>query len=402
MIDRLWPQSASAWSLLLPALLACASTKPAGPAKPPESLGVAAVASPPGPGPELVELTAQLRAVVADRERGVIAPAEIRERMTGPPQNSSLAELERAFEGGLARYQNGDYDGAVRTLTGVADDLERLPDSSATFALWEKAMLPLARSHALLGQQSDEQRVLERLVTVSPDVKVDRTLFPPTFARRVEDVKAKLKGVPRRKLTVVATARAKVFVNGRDLGFTPVNTSLPAGRHRISAVSGSTRVPATYADLTLQDQDVTFDISLIECFKPAQGPGFALPDADRARRLVAAAAWLRLDRLLVTSVAQEGGATYFVGTLYDVRRGMLQREGRVRLGAQRTVDLNNLRALASFVLTGEPPPPSVEKVEQRVTPPAPPAAKPPAPQPTPPVYGPPPPPQKDKEGKPSV
>ncbi len=43
-----------------------------------ESLGVLAVAEPPGPSAELAELTSQFRAVLAARTTGVLEPSELR------------------------------------------------------------------------------------------------------------------------------------------------------------------------------------------------------------------------------------------------------------------------------------------------------------------------------------
>src|SRR6266542_3037389 len=235
-------------------------------AQPQEFMGVAAVAEAPGPSPELVEMTIQLRSVVSERTTGVLEAAQLRERMAGRPSNASLAELDRAYSGALATYQNGDYEGAIRTLRAVIEDLEKLPDGPETFSQWTRAMLRLARAQGTVGQKGEARATLERLVRAAPAVKVDPTQYPPSFERQV-------------------------------------------------------------------DESVALDFNLAESLRPALGPGFALPEADRARRLVTAAAALGLDKLLATSFAQDGDVTFLVGTLYDVRRGMIQREGRVRLAA---------------------------------------------------------------------
>jgi hypothetical protein len=104
-----------------------------------EAIGVVAVADPPGPSAELAELTHQLRLVVADRTTGVVSAAELRERMTGQTSSATLAELDRAHAGALATYQNGDFEGAVRTLRAVIDDLEKLPASEEAFSQWTRS-----------------------------------------------------------------------------------------------------------------------------------------------------------------------------------------------------------------------------------------------------------------------
>jgi len=324
-------------------------------AQPQEFMGVAAVAEAPGPSPELVEITIQLRSVVAERTTGVLEAAQLRERMAGRPSNASLAELDRAYSGALATYQNGDYEGAIRTLRAVIEDLEKLPDGPETFSQWTRAMLRLARAQGTVGQKGEARASLERLVRAAPAVKVDPTQYPPSFERQVEEMKTHLRGLPQRRLAVTTSLKgAHVYVDGRDVGPAPIATSLAPGRYRISAAHGQLRVPGITVDLTEVDQSVALDFNLAESLRPALGPGFALPEADRARRIVTAAAALGLDKLLATSFAQDGDVTFLVGTLYDVRRGMIQREGRVRLAAGKSLPPGGATALASFLISGRP------------------------------------------------
>jgi len=69
---------------------------------------------------------------------------------------------------------------------------------------------------------------------------------------------------------------------------------------------------------------------------------------------VTAGGFLGLDSVLAATLLEEGGVSFLVGSLYDVRRGMLKREGRVRLGANRSVPPGGTGALADFLLTGQP------------------------------------------------
>jgi hypothetical protein len=94
----------------------------------------------------------------------------------------------------------------------------------------------------------------------------------------------------------------------------------------------------------------------------------ALAEADRPRNLMMAGAWLGVDRLLTTSLTSEGDVTFLVGTIYDVRRGMLQREGRVRL-AGKAAPAGHLTALANFLIRGQTDPVVAEvSVKDRLVP----------------------------------
>lgn len=337
---------------ILAALAALPSVAPAAEGTP-ETLGVAAVADPPGPSADLADLTRALRGAVADRVRGVLSPDELRQRMSGQTTTASLGELDRAFAGAVAAYQGGDYEGSSRTLRAVIEDLERLPESEDAFAQWSRAMLRLARAEGSLGRKGEAREVMERLVRANPSVKADPELYPPSFAKQLDEVRTALKAAPKKKFVVNAGGRAaRVFLEGREVGPAPYTASLPPGRYRVSAFVGDVRVTAGVVDLSQDDQTVAIDFAIAETFRPDAGPGLAVPAAQRARGVVTAAAALKVDRLVAASVSADGDVRYLVGSVYDVRRGMLQREGRIRLvGA--TPPPGGLAALAGFLLTGE-------------------------------------------------
>jgi hypothetical protein len=350
--------------------VACASFTPV-PAVGAETLGIISVADPPnGPGPDLAELTHQLRSVVSERTQGVLEAAQLRERMTGQSSNASLAELDRAYAGALASYQVGDFDGSIRTLRAVIEDLEKLPDGPEPFAQWTRAMMRLARAEGTLGHKVEAREALERLVRATPNVKADPSQYPPSFQKQIDDVRAQLKGLPNRKLVVTATPSGKqtrIYVDGRDVGAAPVTIALQPGKYRVSGTQGNVHVPGINIDLSGEDQSLVLNFGLAEAMRPSFGPGMALAEPDRARNLIMAGAWLGVDRLLTTSLTSEGDVTFLVGTMYDVRRGMLQREGRVRL-AGKAAPAGHLTALANFLIRGQTDPVVAEvSVKDRLT-----------------------------------
>lgn len=327
------------------------------PPRPPganEAIGVLAVADPPGPGAELVDLTRTLRSTLAERSPSVLAGEELRLRMSNQARSASLSELDRAYAGAVAAYQAGDYEGAARALRAVVDDLEVLPESEEAFSLWSRAVMRLSRTEGSLGRKGEARELMERLLRSDPTAKADPELYPPSFAKQLEEARAVVKAMPRRKLTVTTGGKAaRVYVAGRDVGPAPFAGSLAAGRYRVSAVLGDLRIGAGVVDLSTEDQTVTLDFTLAEVLRPDAGPGLALPMAQRTRGLIAAGGLLKLDRVLTASVGNDGDVRYLVGTLYDVRRGMLQREGRLRLDGW-SPPSGGLMALSGFLFAGEP------------------------------------------------
>jgi tetratricopeptide (TPR) repeat protein len=326
------------------------------PAAAAETVGVLAVSEPPGPGPELTELTLQLHDVLARKTAGVLDASQLRERMMGQTSTSSLSELDRAYAGALARYQAGEYEAAIRTLRAVIQDLERLPESPEAFEQWSRDMLRLARAEQSMQRDGEAQALLDRLVRANPQVKVDPAQYPPSFVRLVESVRVQQKGVRTAKLTVNAEKGVRVFVDGRDVGLAPVVVSLPPGRYRVSGQQKALRVPGVLVTLAGEDASVALDLELAQALRPGAGPGLALPAPDRVRRIITASASLALDRVVVTTLAHEADVTFLVGTHYDVRRGAVEREGRVRLAVNRAPPTGGLDALAAFLMLGETSP----------------------------------------------
>lgn len=336
----------------LHALLAAAVAAPAT-ALGGESLGVLGVAPEPGPSAALVEATLQLRERIAEYTPGAIGTRQLRERMSGPPPGAALADLERATEAARVAYLRGDYEGSLSGLRAIAADVERLPDGDAEFALWTKVMLRLARTELDLGRADAARRAVERVVRADPDVKVDRSLHPAPLVDEVERARAALRAIPPGELVVTASAPdARVYVNGRAVGTAPVHVLLAPGRYEISGATAAARVPRLAAEVGEGSRELALDFATAERLRPSQGPGLALRPGERVPQIVAAGGHLGLDRVVAVALERDGGAAYLVGSLYDVRRGVLEREGRVRLASD-MLPLGGDAALAEFLVTGQ-------------------------------------------------
>ncbi len=323
-----------------------------------DSIGVVAVAEPPGPSPELAELTTQLRLALYDKARGnlaVLTTAELKERMTGQIPRATFAELDRAYSAAVTTYQRGDFEDAVRVLRGIVQDLERLRDSPETFNRWSRAILRLARSEQTLGRTKDAKELLERLVRVHPSIEVDTNEYPPSFRKLVQDVRASVTGSGMRRLTVVSPVKATVFIEGRKAGSTPLTTDLPPGRYRLSGAADPLHIPSFVIDLTADGRTVTLGFALAEALRPEVGPGLALPEANRAKNLVSAGSSLGVDKLVASQLVTENRVEQLSATMIDVRRGSVIREARIRVGGK-TAPPRVLNALASFMATGQTSP----------------------------------------------
>lgn len=346
---------------ILPALSAVLLSSPfaasaAAPGTPAETVGVVAVADgPAGPSAELAELARTFRTSLSATSPGVLSADEVRLRMEGRSSSASLTELDRAYTGAVAAFQAGDYERASRTLRAVIEDLERLPPSDQVFAQWSRAMMRLARTEGSLGRKGEAKEVMERILRADPAASPDPELYPPSFARQVDEVRTELRAKPRKKLVVNAGgAAARVYVEGRFAGDAPVTLSVVPGKYRVSGVLRDVTSSPLLVEIAADDQTVSLDFGVAETLRPGAGPGLATPavPARRATAIVSAGAFLKLDRIFGVSLASDGDVKYVVGSVYDVAKGSLQREGRVRLAGGATAQ-QSLDALASFLQTGE-------------------------------------------------
>jgi hypothetical protein len=341
-----------ATSVLLAAALAAGADARASSAPP--TVAVLEVAPPPAaPPPELAALTRKLEEAVGGRAGTVLPAEQIRRRVSGREGTATLSELDRAYLGAVAAQRAGDLPGAARTLHAVVDDLERLPETDGGAGSWQQAILRLAAVNLALGYRPDARDLVGRLLRVEPNVRPDPELYPPSFLRLVDEVRAEVRALPVRKLTVsTGGLPARVFVEGREVGAAPATVPLRPGTYRVSAATASALVRAPPVELAAEDRAVALDVGLAAAFF-ADGPGFAVPDAARAATAITAGATLRVDRVLAVSSAMDRDVRYLVVGLYDVATGQLAREGRVRLAGWTPAE-GAIPAVADFVVDGAP------------------------------------------------
>jgi hypothetical protein len=340
--------------VVIRSLVLAAALLAAAPASAFESLAVLATDDPPpGPDADLAELAHQLRAACRDRVGGIQDVPTMRARLLGQRSNATVTELDRAYGGALAVYQNGEFESAIRTLKAIVEDLESLPETDESYAQWTRAQLRLAHAAQTIGREREADEAMQAVARTDAGIQPDPDQYSPTYRRRYDALRAKLRSLPQRRLQVTAEGKAgMVYLNGRPMGQAPVTLTLPAGRYRIGGAAGTLHVPSFWVDLTIDDTTIVLDFALAEALRVGGGPGLALPSVRRSEGIVRAGAWLGVDRVIAVSRVAEGEAAFLLGSIYDVRNGALLREGSVRTVAG-TVPAANLGALATFLLTGQ-------------------------------------------------
>jgi hypothetical protein len=344
-----------------PCIIALCAVAAAPQPKTSEVVGVLAVSPPPGPGPELVDLAGQLRDELAKRLDGVLGARDLKERMTSEQVLESLHDLDRAYASAVDGAKR-DPALSILRLREIIAELERHIGGADVFDQWTRANLRLARMRLDYAPSPEdgesaarEARVLvERAIRLQPELKLDTSLYPKRLIALVDEARAGLSKAPTRKLAVTSPVeKAKVFVDGKEVGVAPVTLEVPAGVYRVSGLQGALRSQAPAADLRDRDADVALDFSLSAAFRPAQGPGIAAPDSEQESKILQSASALKLDKVVTTSLVEQK-ATYVFASMTPARsgEGTQPRQGWIRLSPSGlTPDI--APQLAEYLLTGQ-------------------------------------------------
>lgn len=204
-------------------------------AEPPRTVAVAIAGLPPG-SRDAEALATELRAALSGRAGlELLGPDDeawafrsVRPvRRRDPASLTRAKELLAAAEGALARF---DLGAAVKSVAKAKADLAPWVGLRAAVEL-DRARIQLAVSIA--HAQRDEAQLdaaLREHATRHPGDEPPRGLWPPDVTKRL----AAIRGERPTALTVRTTPRAVVFVDGRELGPSPVRAgALPPGRHVI-------------------------------------------------------------------------------------------------------------------------------------------------------------------------
>ncbi len=287
----------------------------------------------------------------------------------GGASRSSPGEVERLIAAATTDiFEGGQSARAVTALTGVLDDIARLPPSPARYAAHVKA-LSLIGHVQLKGPNGEVAATptFERLLRTDPKFTPDADLFPPATRNFVAKLRTKAEKKSARVALSVSTKPAgqTVYVDTKPIGPSPQTLFLPAnGTYAVDVdwsegKRGLTRIVKLDEAAASVELDKAFDGSVFPdkvCVRT---------DGTRKGRLAIAA---RLTSLLgvqtVHAIREEEPADQerFVTAVTLSASGEERVEGRVKLyaGALTPVAWDSFVA---FMLTGEKPLPPVEALQ---------------------------------------
>lgn len=232
-----------------------------------------------------------------------------------PAQDKSLLNQarQRAAEA-RAALDNGDFPLAIAKFH-QAIELERSQHPYIEFPDLVRQYVGLAVASFQLGEEDEGVRYLEEAARLDPAYRLDAASLPPIFIRAFEARVQEIGAQPRAGLNVISSIEgARVFLDGREIGATPLRRSdLLPGTHflRVVPSEGSTIWAQPIELISGQTLKVAARIDLV---------GGALAEIDRE---IAQNQLSRTAAVRATELARRAGATHVVlGGVHQEKGGI--------------------------------------------------------------------------------
>lgn len=261
-----------------------------------------------------------------------------------PQPTRSLEDLERQVQTARSLLYNAQNDRALELVRDALSGLERASPQVRPWPATASALMLSAQIYKNLDRPKESTDALRRIIRVDPAYQADPDAWPPSTVRALDAVRKELARGKRGLLQVtsVGVPGAAVFLDGREVGKTPLRLEVPAGTYRLALQSDEAlsfpRVVTLGREEAVQ-VDLAFEGSLT-----AQLPLCLTSDDAGALKLATTVGASRL--VVLRNTAPRGNPPYVSGVLYDVDRGERVRNAGIRP--------EQLRDLMMYLFTGKP------------------------------------------------
>jgi len=275
-----------------------------------------------------------------------------------PQPIRSLDDLARQVETARSLLFNSQNERALEVVNDALAGLERASPQVGPWATTANALMLSAQVQKNLEHTKLMNEAFRRILRVEPSYHGDTDAWPPSTIRALEAVRKELQRSKKGLLQVTSLGKqgASVFVDGREVGKTPLRLELSQGTYRVSVLAKDVVSFPRVVNLGREESvqvDLAFEGSL-----SAQVPLCLNGEDSGPVRLGAAVGASRV--VVLRNTAQDGNPPYMTGVLYE--SGQRLRSAGVRP--------RQLRDLMMYLFTGspdiskEPPPPVVVPAAQ--------------------------------------
>ncbi len=340
------------WVQSMAASLAWAFPAPASPLpEPPKAAALAVVAVGHCNAPSSAISVRSFRALLKPK----LGAALQSEADTAPPfgglSERTLEEVERAVATARKDFYAHKVDAAVQHLKELAVDVTRLAPSVDRWRVERDLVTLLAQAQSATNPPAAEAAMVS-LLRVEPSYQPDRELYPPTFRKLVDGIRARQAETPTNRLDIAVSPTGRpVYIGGYPVGAAPLSHHFPAGEYRVEADFGHRSLVRTVLVPALPALAPPVELALsIEGALLADGGPCVEPGPDRGASLARVATLVGATRLFGVRSETAPGHHWMVVEQVDAA-GNLVREARspVQTDAPET---DALGALAEWAATG--------------------------------------------------
>lgn len=338
--------------------------------------------------PDLITASRDLgRSLGNAPELSLVSEAEVVERLGRSPTRS-IEELRRQLDTAQQQYYHAQYHKAVAQLESALQEIARLPPGEARWQLWVSGSVLDGLIRGRLNKSAAATDAFRRVLRIDPTHTLDPDYFGPSTLKDFDRIRAEVKAGTKVPLSVKTTPPgATVFVDGKELGKTPMRREVLPGQYQV--VVGDGGVFSLPRDVQVNGaEELVIDLRFESAIDTERAPCIANPGSEGAllAHAVKFGSLLDIDQLVVLRFErQQVGPSWLAAALVGVKGGDKIREGGIQ-ATSRGYPPQAIEELARFITTGES---SANVVAQRPGTPkqSPPAARvePARPPPVPPI-----------------
>jgi hypothetical protein len=277
-----------------------------------------------------------------------------------PRSSRGLQDVQRQVESARTLLYGGENERGLELVRQALGELDRASPQVNPWAITAAALLVQSQLFKNLERAKEMNEAYRRLLRIDPTFALDPDAYPPSTLQAFEAARKEVARARKATLVVQSTPPgAAVFVDGKELGKTPLKRELLPGSYVVwLARDGRVGFPrrVDLSDVRRERElqvDVTFESAV------SQQPPLCVSsnDDDEARKL--GGLMVADEVVVVRNAASPGTPAYVSAVLYDASGQQLRNAGA---GA------DALGNLATFIVTGEqregvrrgaaPPPPS--------------------------------------------
>lgn len=285
-----------------------------------------------------------------------------------PQPSRSIQEVQRQVDAAKTLLYGGQNERGLDLVQQALTELERASPQVKPWNVSVAAWLLQAQMLKNLDRMKESNEAFRRILRLDQTHKLDPDAYPPSTLQAFETVRKEVQKTKKAVLQVQSPIASAVFVDGREVGRTPLRLEVVPGQYRVALMAGEA-VSFPRKVNVVKDEFLQIDMAF-EGAISTQAPLCMTGTSDDAALKLASTVTAE-QLIVVRNAALPGNPSYIRAVLYDVATGRQERDGGAPVAM--------LKNLTTFVITGRPQegvdtggkvrPPEVAKAPEPLKPP---------------------------------